>query len=320
MYALMTSLQSIRAAAEVIAGRVHHTPLLSSRSLSERAGCSVYLKAECFQKTGSFKVRGVFNRLHHLTDDERARGVIGISAGNHAQALAYGATAEGIRSTVVMPAHASPTKVAASRAYGADVVLHGTVFEAFEKMAQLRDERGLTLVHPYEDAQVIAGAGTTGLEIVEDLQDVDTVIVPIGGGGLIAGIAAAVKAMRPNTRVIGVEPEGAPAMLRALENDAPIRLESINTIADGLSAPIAGVITLAHVKSFVDDVVMVDDDALREAVMFVLERCKILLEPAGAAGIAALMAGAIPVKPAEKVVIVASGGNYDLNRLRETLA
>jgi threonine dehydratase len=315
----VTTLQDIQSAATAIAGRVHRTPLLYSRSLSDRCGCRLSLKAECFQKTGSFKVRGVFNKLDHLSADERSRGVIGISAGNHAQALAYGAAAEGIGCTVVMPAHASETKVNASREYGANVVLHGNVFEAFAKMEELRDERGLTLVHPYEDAHVIAGAGTTGLEIIEDVPAPDVVIVTIGGGGLIAGIAAAVKALHPATRVIGVEPEGAAAMTRALAADKPVRLEKIETIADGLSAPIAGAITLAHVKEFVDDVVLVNDDDIRSAITLVLERSKILLEPAGAAGIAALLAGLIDVEPESNVVCVASGGNFDLQRLKAVL-
>jgi threonine dehydratase len=293
--------------------------LLSSRSLSDRCGGQVYLKAECFQKTGSFKVRGVFNRLRQLTTAERARGLIGISAGNHAQALAYAAAVEGVRCTVVMPAHASETKVQASRAYGADVVLHGNVFEAFEKMEALRTEHGFTLVHPYDDLQVIAGQGTVGSEIVEDLGEVDIVLVPIGGGGLISGIAAALKALRPHARVIGVEPEGAPALKRALAAGTPVRLEQIDTIADGLSAPIAGINTLAHVQAFVDDVVLVSDDALRTTVSYILERCKILLEPAGAAGVAALMSGLVSTRANDRVVCVASGGNFDLKRLKESL-
>lgn len=314
----MTSLQDIRDAATAIAGRVHRTPLLTTHSLSERFGCRLSLKAECFQKTGSFKVRGVFNRIRYLTPEERERGLIGYSAGNHAQALAYGAAREGIACTVIMPAHASPTKVEASRGYGAEVILHGTVFEAFELMDQLRKERSLTLVHPYDDPIVIAGQGTVGLEISEDVTP-DVVIVPIGGGGLISGIAAAIKATHPRARVIGVEPEGAPALRVALDRGEPTRLESINTIADGLSAPIAGVNTLAHIKQFVDDVVLVSDDAIRAATALVLERCKILLEPAGAAGIAALIEARAPYKPDDQVVVVASGGNFDLQRLKQVL-
>ncbi|MGQ0814446.1 MAG: threonine ammonia-lyase [Gemmatimonadota bacterium] len=315
----MTSLEAVQDAAEAIAGRVHCTPLLSSRTLSERTGCRVSLKAECLQKTGSFKVRGVFNRIRHLTDAERERGLIGISAGNHAQALAYGAAVEGVRCTVVMPAHASKTKVNASREYGAEVILHGDVFEAFEKMEQLRAERGLTLVHPYEDPYVIAGQGTVGLEIIDQSPVSTIVVVPIGGGGLIAGIAATIKTLRPAARVIGVEPEGAPAMTRALAAGSPVRLERIDTIADGLAAPIAGTMTLAHVREFVDDVVLVNDAAIRAAAILVLERSKLLLEPAAAAGVAALLAGKIEVGPHDHVVCVASGGNFDLKRLKDTL-
>ena len=315
----MISVDSVRQAAEDIFGRVHRTPLLSSRTLSERCGCRVSLKAENLQKTGSFKVRGVFNRIHHLSDAERERGLIGISAGNHAQALAYGSAVEGVRCTVVMPAHASQSKADASRGYGAEVILHGDMFEAFAKMEQLREERGLTLVHPYEDEYVMAGQGTVALEILEDLAAPDVVIVPIGGGGLISGIAATIKALSPRTRVIGVEPEGAPALTRALEAGQPVRLEKIETIADGLSAPIAGMMTLAHVQAFVDDVVLVTDDAIREAIRIVLERSKLLLEPAGAAAVAALMSGRVPADLSDEVVCVASGGNYDLSRLRELM-
>jgi threonine dehydratase len=319
MLTAMISVDAIRQAAEDIWGRVHRTPLLTSRTLSERCGCRVTLKAENLQKTGSFKVRGVFNRIRHLTDEERERGLIGVSAGNHAQALAYGAAVEGVRCTVVMPEHASQTKVDASRAYGADVVLHGNVFDAFAKMEELRAERGFTLVHPYEDEHVIAGQGTVGLEILEDIALPQVVIVPIGGGGLIAGIATAIKALSPMTRVIGVEPEGAPALTRALEAGAPVRLEKIETIADGLSAPIAGVMTLEHVRHFVDDIVLVSDDAIREAARLVLERSKLLLEPAGAAAVAALISGQVPVELHDEVVCVASGGNFDLKRLKDIL-
>lgn len=315
----MTSLRDVREAADAIAAKVHRTPLLSSRALGERFGCELSLKPECFQKTGSFKVRGVFNRLRRLAAEERRRGVIGISAGNHAQALAYGAATEGVQCTVVMPALASQTKVDASRGYGAEVVLHGDVFEAFAYMEQLRDQRGLTLVHPYDDPDVIAGQGTVGLEIMADVPDAAIVIVPIGGGGLISGIGAAVKQLHPSTRVVGVEPAGAPAISAALQKNEPVRLERIDTIADGLSAPIAGVNTLAHIKEFVDDVVLVSDEALRAATSLVLERCKILLEPAGAAGIAALIEGKIATKRAQEVVVVASGGNYDLQRLKNDL-
>ncbi|HEY0809855.1 MAG TPA: threonine/serine dehydratase [Longimicrobiales bacterium] len=313
----MIHLEDIREAAAAIEGRIHRTPLLPTRSVSERAGCTVLVKAECFQRTGSFKVRGVFNMIRSLTRDERARGLIGISAGNHAQALAYAAGAEHVKCTVVMPAKASPVKVAASKGYGAEVVLHGDVFEAWQKMEDLRAELGYTFVHPYDDERVIAGQGTAGLEILDDAPNVDVIVVPIGGGGLISGIATAVKAISPKARVYGVEPRGAAAMKQALDAGEPVRLSSIHTIADGLAAPIAGVNSLQYVKKFVDDVVLVDDDAIRDALRYILERMKLLLEPAAVAGFAALFSGAIPDVAGKTVAVVASGGNMDLARLKD---
>lgn len=313
----MINLEDIRAAAAALQGRVHRTPVLLSRSVSERAGCTVQVKAESFQRTGSFKVRGVFNKIRSLTREDRERGLIGISAGNHAQALAYAAHIEQVKCTVVMPAKASPVKVEASRGYGAEVVLHGDVFEAWQKMEELRDRHGYTFVHPYDDELVMAGQGTVGLEIMADLPKVDVVVVPVGGGGLISGVATAVKSIMPGVRVYGVEPIGAAAVKAALKAGEPVRLQSINTIADGLSAPIAGVNSLQHIREYVDDVVLVDDDAIRDALRYILERMKILLEPAGAAGFAALFAGRIPDVANKTVAVVASGGNMDLARLKD---
>ncbi|HYM70761.1 MAG TPA: threonine/serine dehydratase [bacterium] len=306
-----TTMDDIRAARAVIHGRVHRTPLLTSRILGERAGVRLFLKAENLQKTGSFKPRGVLNKLRHLSDDEKRRGLITISAGNHAQALAYGASLEGLRATVVMPGHASATKVAACRAYGAEVVLGGTMHEAFEKVHELRDARNLTLVHPYDDPYIIAGQGTVGLEILEDLPDVDAVVVAIGGGGLISGVASAVKLSRPGARVIGVEPEGAPTLWTALRRNAITRLDSVNTIADGLTAPVAGVLTFAAVRQFVDEVVLVSDAEIGAATTAVLQYAKLLVEPAGAAGLAALLSGRVRFAAGARVAVVLSGGNVD---------
>jgi threonine dehydratase len=316
----LVSLDDVRRAREVIAGRVHRTPLLSATLLGRRTGTRLFVKAENLQKTGSFKPRGVLNKLRGLTPEEKRRGLITISAGNHAQALAYAAAVEGLRCVVVMPETASPTKVAASRGYGAEVVLHGTVHEALEKMHELRESRGLTLVHPYDDPLVIAGQGTVGLEILEDLPDVDLVIVPVGGGGLISGIAAAVKRTRPSARVIGVEPEGAPTVTEALRAGRPVRLERVATIADGLTAPIAGDHTLAHVRALVDEIVLVSEEELAEGVRAVLQYTKLLAEPAGAAGVAALLARRVSL-PAElrAAAVVVSGGNVDLGRLQQVL-
>jgi threonine dehydratase len=323
------SLEDIRRARDVIAGRVHRTPLFSSALLGRRvrtsgpaagAGVRLFLKAENLQKTGSFKPRGVLNKIRSLPADEKQRGLITVSAGNHAQALAYGAAAEGLRCVVVMPEGASPTKIAASRAYGAEVVIHGTMHQAFDKLEELRTARGLTLVHPFNDPFIIAGQGTVGLEILEDLPDVDVVVVPIGGGGLISGIAAAIKQSRPSVRVVGVEPEGAPTLTEALRAGRPVRLASVNTIADGLTAPFAGEHTLAHIRVFVDDVVLVSEEELAEGVRAVLQYAKLLTEAAGAAGVAALLAGRVPhAAEGARVAAVLSGGNIDLPRLKQIL-
>jgi threonine ammonia-lyase medium form len=315
----VTTLEDLRRARAAIAGRLHRTPLAHSTALGQMLGVHLWLKAECLQKTGSFKVRGVLNKLAALTDEEKRRGLITISAGNHGQAVAYGAAAEGVQCVVVMPAYASPAKIAACQGYGAEVVVGGDVHQAFEKVHELRVARGLTLIHPYDDPAVIAGQGTIGLEILEDLPDVDTVLVPIGGGGLISGIASALKLSRPEIRVIGVEPEGAPTLSRALEQGAPVRLDSVNTIADGLTGPIAGDLTLAAVQRFVDDVVLVSDAEIGDALRLMLERTKLLAEPAGAAATAALLARRVIPPPNSKVVSLLSGGNIDRPRLKALL-
>ncbi len=312
----MIQLHDITTAAERIAGRVHHTPLLSARSLGERHGARLLLKAECLQRTGSFKVRGALNKVDSLDANARARGLIGVSAGNHAQALAFAARAADTRCTVVMPANASRTKVAATEGYGGTVVLHGTVGDAFVKMEELRAEHGYTLVHPFEDEAIMAGQGTVGLEILHDVPDVDTVIVPVGGGGLLSGVAAAIRHQRPDVRIVGVEPVGAAAVTAGLEAGSVRRLERIDTIADGLAAPMTGELVLEHVRALVDDVVTVSDEAITDAMRTILLRAKLLTEPAGAAGYAAIASGVVDVSGGT-VVVVLSGGNVDLERLKE---
>jgi threonine dehydratase len=241
----MITVADIHAARAVIGDRLHHTPTFTATSLGRMAGVELLVKAELLQKTGSFKPRGVLNKLASLTAEERARGVIGISAGNHAQALAYGAALEGIACTVVMPVTAVAGKVAATREYGARVVQHGAdSIEAFAEYDRLLAAEGQVPVHPFADAHVIAGQGTVALELLEDVPDLEAVIVPVGGGGLIAGIAVAIKELRPSARVIGVEPEGAPSLTRALASGQVEPLASVHTIADGLAAPFASAITL----------------------------------------------------------------------------
>ncbi|HUF51681.1 MAG TPA: threonine/serine dehydratase [Longimicrobiales bacterium] len=315
----MVDIEQIRDAQAHLEGRVHRTPVLGSNTLGERTGADVLLKVEAFQRTGSFKVRGVLNRLRRLSAAERARGLVTVSAGNHAQAVAYAAGLEGVHATVVMPEHASPAKVAASRAYGADVVLHGDVFAAFARMEQLRDEHGYIVVHPFDDIDVIAGQGTVGLELCQDVGPLDMVIVPVGGGGLISGVATAVKTLQPHARVIGVEPIGSDALSRGLAAGHPVRLERVDTIADGLGAPATGPNALAHARAFVDDIVLISDADIADGVRFLLERCKLLTEPAGAAGVAALLCGAVTPPANSRVAVVLSGGNFDLDRLRNLL-
>lgn len=310
-------MSGFRAAERRIRPRVLPTPILSSTHLGERAGLGgrLLLKCENFQKTGSFKVRGALNTLLQLSDDERSRGVVTISAGNHAQALAWAAQAAGVPCTVVMPEGARSAKVAASRGYGAEVVLHGDVFAAFARARALEAERQLTFVHPFDDDRIIAGQGTVGLEILDAVAHVDTIVVPVGGGGLIAGIAGAAAAAGGRTRVFGVEPEGAAAMHRSLAAGEPVHLEQIDTVADGLAPPMAGTRTFAVVRERVEDVVLVSDGEILDALRLLLTRAKLLVEPAGAAAVAALLAGRIPVSEGETVVAVLSGGNVSAEEL-----
>ena len=315
----MVTLSDIRDARAAVAERIHRTPLLSSRSIGDRIGASFFLKAESLQRTGSFKVRGVFNRIRQLSPAQRRTGVIGWSAGNHAAALAYASQVEGIPCTVVMPETAVQSKVDACRSYGAEIVQHGVGMETYNRMQQLREERGLTLVHPFDDVEIIAGTGTIGLEILDDLPDVDVVVVPVGGGGLIAGIATAIKALRPATKVYAVEPEGAAGLTAALREGRVVRLERTQTIADGLAAPFTGDNALAHIRAAVDDVVLVTDDDIAQALPYILERMKLLVEPAGAAATAALLTKKIAVPPGARVVAIGSGGNVDMSRLQEIL-
>ena len=313
----LVSLDEIRAARAVIGDRLHRTPVMTSAWLGARSGARVTLKLELFQRTGSFKPRGVLNALATLTPDERARGVISISAGNHAQAVAWGASAIGVRSTIVMPAAAAATKVDATRGYGGEVIQ--TAGDLLATALEIQRERNLSLVHPFDDPRIIAGAGTVGLEIAEDVPDVDTVIVGCGGGGLISGVAVAIRQLRPRARVIGVEPTGANAMAQSLAKGEPVRLASTSTIADGLAAPFAGKHTLAHVQALVERIIELEDAEIVSGMRALMERCKILPEPAGAAATAALVAGRIDIRPGEHVVAIVSGGNMDLERLKQLL-
>ena len=316
----MLDLAAIRAARDRIAGRVHRTPVMSATRLGERAGVHLVLKCENLQKTGSFKVRGALTKIGTLDADARARGVVTVSAGNHAQAVAWAARAAGIHAVVVMPESASRAKVDASRGYGAEVVLHGaSSIQSFERARALERERGLVFIHPFDDEVVCSGAGTAGLELMEQVPELDAVVVPIGGGGLISGIAVAVKETSPRTRVYGVEPTGAPSMRMSLDAGHAVRLDSVNTIADGLAAPMAGEVNYEIVRRYVDDVVLIDDDTIAEGVRELLVSTKLLAETGGAAATAAVLAGAIPLAKGSRVATIVSGGNIDLPKLAALL-
>jgi threonine dehydratase len=316
----MLTIDDVLAAQQVIAGRLHRTPLISNGSLSKLIGAPLYLKLESWQKTGSFKPRGVLNKIAALSQAERDRGLITASAGNHAQALAWAAASEGLACTVVMPETAPAAKLEATRGYGGTIVLEPSTLTVFSRAQALAAEHGYTFVAPFDDPAIVAGQGTVGLEILDDLPDAGTVVVPIGGGGLIAGIALAIKSRRPAARIVGVEPEGAAAMWRSRQAGRPERLDQIQTIADGLSAPFAGEVPFALVQQYVDDLVLVGDSDIRAATILILERAKLLAEPAGAAAVAALLSGAVKVRPEAPVVAIVSGGNIDAARLATLLA
>src|SRR5580765_1709711 len=299
-----------------IGQHIKHTPLLTSRQLSEATGYDVRLKEEMFQRVGSYKIRGPLNKLAQMPDEQKRRGVVCSSAGNHAQGVALAAKIHGIRAVVCMAENATPAKVAATRGYGAEVVLHGSIWdEANEKAKELVRNEGLTYVHPFDDAQLIAGQGTLGLEIAQDWPEVDAVVVPIGGGGLISGVSMAVKSHNPKTRVIGVESSDGPAMQRSVASG---KLETIDcqTIIDGLRVRRVGETNFSVVQRFVDEIVTLPDREIFEAMIWVMERCKLVVEGAAAAPVGALLHGLVKLPPGSRVVAVLSGGNLNLDQLR----
>jgi threonine dehydratase len=310
------TLDDYRAVRARIAPHIKHTPLLTSRQLSELTGYEVRLKAEMFQNVGSYKIRGPLNKFALMPEEQKRRGVVCSSAGNHAQGVALAARIHGIRAVVCMAENATPAKIAATKGYGAEVVLHGSIWdEANEKAKELVRDEGLTYVHPFDDEQLIAGQGTLGLEIVQDWPDVDAVIVPIGGGGLIAGVSMAIKGHNPNANVIGVESSDGPAMQRSLRSG---KLETIecNTIIDGLRVRRAGELNFSVVQRFVDDIVALPDSEIFDAMMWIMERCKLVVEGAAAAPVAALLHGLIQLPPKSRVAVVLSGGNVNLDQIR----
>jgi threonine dehydratase len=301
----------------IVAPDIYKTPLLTSRILSERTGFDIRLKAEMFQKTGSYKIRGPLNKFIYLSDEQKRRGVICSSAGNHAQGVALAARIHGIHAVVCMAANATPSKVAATRGYGAEVVLHGTIWdEANERAKQLVAERGYTYIHPFDDPQLVAGQGTLGLEVYEDFPQADLVIVPIGGGGLISGVSMALKSINPKIRVIGVESSGAPGMQKSIEAGHVVTLDRVDCVIDGLRVKRVGEYTHQVVSRFVDEIVTLPDADIFDAVVWVMSHCKLVVEGAAAAPVAALLHGKIRAAPGSKVVGVLSGGNVNLDQLK----
>jgi len=313
---LTLNLSDFEAARARIAPNIKRTPLLTSRQLSERTGFDIRLKAEMFQNVGSYKIRGPLNKFALMPEEQKRRGVVCSSAGNHAQGVALAAKLHGIRAVVCMAENATPAKVAATKGYGAEVVLHGTIWdEANEKAKELVRTQGLTYVHPFDDAELIAGQGTLGLEIVQDWPEVDAIIVPIGGGGLISGVSMAAKSFNPKIRVIGVESSDGPAMQKSVEAG---HLETIDcrTIIDGLRVKRVGELNFSVVQRFVDDLVALPDREIFEAVIWVMERCKPVVEGAAAAPVGALLHELVKLPAGSKVAVVLSGGNVNLDQLR----
>ncbi|MBK6301092.1 MAG: threonine ammonia-lyase [Actinomycetales bacterium] len=310
MESLPVTLADVRAARELLAGVVTTTPLEHSRGLSERVGVPVYLKCENLQRAGSFKIRGAYTRMSRLSEAERVRGVVAASAGNHAQGVALAAQLLGISATVFMPVGAPLPKLAATRAYGATVQLHGdTLDEALVAALEYAASTGAVLIHPFDHPDIVAGQGTCGLEILEQLPDVKTILVSTGGGGLVGGIAVAAKSLRPDVRVIGVQAEQAAAWPLSLAAGTPVAVDSMQTMADGIAVGRPGPVPFEVVSSLVDDMVTVSEAALSRAVVFLLERAKVVAEPAGAAAVARLLEGPGPLEG--PVVAVVSGGNID---------
>ncbi len=313
----MLTLDRIYHAKYVLGSVIRETDLIYAPKINP--DCEIYLKPENLQVTGSFKVRGACYKISQLSDEEKARGVIACSAGNHAQGVALSATKNGIKSLICLPDGAPISKVEATKSYGADVCLvEGVYDDAYTKALQLRDEKGYTFIHPFDDDNVIAGQGTIGLEIVEALPDVQNVIVPIGGGGLISGVAFAIKSLNPNIKVYGVQASGAPSMLNSINDGKIERLENVSTIADGIAVKEPGENTFNYVSNYVDDIVTVTDDEISTAILTLIEQHKLIAEGAGAVSVAAALFDKLPIK-GQKTVCLISGGNIDVTILSRVI-
>lgn len=313
----MIKLDDVKKANENIKNAIKRTPLIECPLLNQITKGNVYLKLENLQKTGSFKARGAINKIMHLTDDEKKRGVIASSAGNHAQGVALGAKQAGIKATIVMPKFAPISKILATKSYGAEVILEGETFnDAYEHALKVQKENNYVFLHAFDDDEVIAGQGTIGIEIFEDLENVDVVLCPVGGGGIMAGIAVALKELKPNIKLIGVEAENMPSMKKALENNGPLLVTGPQTIADGIAVGRVGVKTHEIFKNLVDDVVIVSEDEISQAILFLIEKAKVVAEGAGATALAAVLSGKVNLEGLN-VAIVISGGNIDITNIEK---
>ena len=315
----MITLEKIRNAQRRIEEHIIRTPLVFSPTFSEMTGARVYLKLETLQKAGSFKVRGATNKILGNLDTARARGVVAGSAGNHAQGVAVAARRAGVPATIVMPEWASIAKQEAARGYGARIIISGQTLEESVGHAMTLAKEGMLFIHPYDDEDVIAGQGTIGTEILDDLPKTDMIIVPVGGGGLIAGIATAVRALRPSCRIVGVQAAGCPSAYEALRTGDSVCVSPQPSLADGIRVAQTGTLTLPVIRSLVDRIVLADEDAIADAMLWLIERKKVIAEGAGAIPLAALLNGSIPIEPGSTIVLVISGGNIDTPRLERTL-
>ncbi len=317
MKSLNITFADIQAARERVRGSIYYSPCPHSQILSNLTGREIYLKLENLQMTGSFKERGALNRIATLTPEQAARGVIAASAGNHAQGVAYHATKRGIRSIIVMPLPTPLVKVTATKNFGAEVILHGANYdEAYTEARRICDAEAMTFIHPFDDALVMAGQGTIGLELLEQIPNLDAIVAPIGGGGLIGGIACAIKESRPSVRIVGVQTSRLPSMAQAIEHHHPITIDAATTIADGIAVRRAGDITFPVVDRYVDEIVTVEEEEIASAILFLLEREKTLAEGAGAAALAALLQKKTTIiPPGAHTAVLVCGGNIDVTLL-----
>ena len=309
----MINIADIRKAYSNISSNIHRTPISTSTYLSQKFNSNFFFKQELFQKTGSFKIRGVLNKLSSLTSDQLQNGVISLSSGNHAQAVAYGSKIYNISSTIVMPAYSTKSKIEATKGYGAKVII--TDEDLISVVNEIRKKTNATLIHPFDDDYIIAGQGTLGLEITEDMPDIDHIFTAIGGGGLISGICIAMKAHNPKIKIIGIEPEGADGMRQSLEKKKPVTLDSINTIADGLSAPFIGKRNFEIVQKHIDQLITVSDKEIIESMWLIFERTKLFVEPSAAAGLAPILFDKYKLPINSKAMFILCGGNIDKEKL-----